>query len=147
MPPVKMDVLNHENAAFYFMRDELYGFASTSRAGREGAACARARALERWVRHLLGVVVSIEPVAQRRWTSAGAGMWASTMDSTAILNALYRGEDVDPDELERLLRALPPRVHAIPATSSRRWPGGPSTSGSRAVPDRTLEDEAQNLLS
>jgi len=92
MPPVKMDVLNHENAAFYFMRDELYSFAIDLTAGREGSR-ALAEVLSRWVRRLLGVGVSIEPVTQvvdERWR------WhvGLDQDSTAILNALYRGEDV-----------------------------------------------------
>jgi hypothetical protein len=90
LPAPKMDVLNHENAPFYFMRDELYSFALDLTPGREGPA-ALARVLERWVARLAGVRVAIEPRAridEDRWR------WhvGLDVDSTAILNALYQGE-------------------------------------------------------
>ncbi|HEY2630743.1 MAG TPA: DUF6352 family protein, partial [Usitatibacter sp.] len=98
--PVKMDVLNAENAPFYWMRDELYSFALDVTPGREGAR-ALATVLERWVAHMTGARVAIEPVTRiddERWR------WHVGLDadSTAILNALYLGESVDPLDLERL---------------------------------------------
>ena len=66
---VKMDVLNPENAPFYFLRDELFSFLLDLTPGREGAR-ALATVLERWVAHLAGVRVAIEPVervADERW--------------------------------------------------------------------------------
>src|SRR5204862_8113082 len=58
LPAVKMGVLNHENALFYFMRDELYSFVLDLTPGREGSI-ALARVLERWVAHLAGSRVAI----------------------------------------------------------------------------------------
>src|SRR5260221_11080023 len=60
MPEVKMDVLNHENAPFYFLRDELYSFALDLTPGREGAG-ALARVLAGWVRRLAGAEGTIGP--------------------------------------------------------------------------------------
>ena len=101
LPPVKMDVLNHENAPLYFLRDEMHSFALDLTPGREGVA-ALARVLERWVRHLAGIDVTIEPVERiddERWR------WhvGLDVDATAILNALYRGEPVDRADLDRMV--------------------------------------------
>jgi hypothetical protein len=143
MPAVKMDVMNHENASFYFMRDELYGFAIDLTPGREGAA-ALAEVLSRWVRHLAGVEVAVEPVAriddpQWRWH---VGL---DIDSTAILNALYRGEAVDAAELERLVALF--RLDFRDAGDTiGEMAGRPVYLGLACRPDRTLRMKPQNLL-
>ena len=100
-PAVKMDVLSHENAQLYFMRDELFGFVLDLTPGGPGAE-ALARVLERWVARLAGVHVTIEPVARiddERWR------WHVGLDveASAILNALYRGETVPEADLARLV--------------------------------------------
>ncbi len=63
---------------------------------------ALARVLARWVQHLLGVVVSITPVARiddAHWR------WFVGLDAeaTLILNALYRSEPLAPDHLAHLV--------------------------------------------
>ena len=143
LPAVKMDVLNHENAPFYFMRDELYGFAIDLTPGREGAR-SLAEALARWVARLLGVAVAIEPVTQvvdERWR------WhvGLDQDSTAILNALYRGEDVDPAESERLL-ALFRLDFRDPGDVREEMAGRSVYLGLACRPDRTLKMKPQNLV-
>lgn len=143
MPSVKMDVLNHENAAFYFMRDELYGFAIDLTPGREGAA-ALAEVLARWVRRLLGVAVTIEPVTQvvdEKWR------WhvGLDQDSTAILNALYRGEEVDPEHMQRLI-ALFRLDFRDPADTLAEMAGKPVYMGLACRPDRTLKMKPHNLV-
>ena len=143
LPPVKMDVLNGENAAFYWMRDELYSFALDLTPGREGAR-ALATVLERWIAHMAGANVAIEPVPRiddERWR------WHTGLDtdSTAILNALYRGETVDPEELERL--ALLFRLtFEDPAIMLPEMRGRPVYLGIACRPDRTLKLKPQNLL-
>lgn len=143
VPAVKMDVLNHENAQLYFMRDELYGFALDLAPGGVGAA-ALARMLERWIAHMAGVEVSIEPVARiedERWR------WhvGLDVDSTAILNGLYRGEEVAPEDLERM--ALLFRLEfRDPAEAVADLGGRPVYLGLACRPDRTLKVKPQNLL-
>src|SRR5260221_13654168 len=100
-PDVNMDVHTNENAALYFLRDELHGFVLDLTAGREGPP-ALARVLERWVRRLAGAEVTIEPgerIDDQRWR------WhvGLDVDATAILNALYRGEAGAPPERERIV--------------------------------------------
>jgi hypothetical protein len=142
-PQVKMDVMSHENAALYFLRDELYGFVLDLSPGGEGAA-ALARVLERWIAHLLGVRVAIEPRARiddERWR------WhvGLDVDASAILNALYRGEAVAPDDLERL--ALLFRLGFLDAGEALpEMEGRPVYLGLGCRPDRTLKLKPQNLL-
>jgi hypothetical protein len=143
VPQVKMDVLSHENAPLYFMRDELYGFVLDITPGSAGAA-ALAAVLERWVAHLLGVTVSIEPLARiddERWR------WhvGLDVDSTEILNALYRGEPVEEAARERL--ALLFRL-AFGETRGvlAEMHGRPVYLGLGCRPDRSLRMKPQNLL-
>ncbi len=143
IPAVKMDVLNHENASFYFMRDELYGFAVDLGAGREGSR-ALGDVLARWVRRLLGVDVTVEPVTQvvdERWR------WhvGLDQDSTTILNALYRGETVEPGEIERLL-ALFRLDFQDDADTLAEMAGKPVYLGLACRPDRTLKMKPHNLV-
>lgn len=143
LPEVKMDVLGHENAQLYFLRDELHGFVLDLTPGREGAT-ALARVLERWVAHLAGVRVTILPVERiedDRWR------WhvGLDVDSTAILNALYRGESAPAAQLERLVLLFrlgfeDPR-DALPEMAGR-----PVYLGLACRPDRTLKLKPQNLL-
>lgn len=140
---VKMDVLNAENAPFYFLRDELFSFLLDLTPGREGAR-ALATVLERWVAHLAGVRVAIEPVervADERWR------WHSGLDveSTAILNALYRGESVPEQTLARLV-ALFRLEFADPANALAEAAGRPVYLGLACREDRTLRMKPQNLL-
>ena len=140
---VKMDVLNPENAPFYFLRDELFSFLLDLTPGREGAR-ALATVLERWVAHLAGVRVAIEPVervADERWR------WHSGLDveSTAILNALYRGESVPEETLARLV-ALFRLEFADPANALAEAAGRPVYLGLACREDRTLRMKPQNLL-
>jgi hypothetical protein len=142
-PAVKMDVLSHESAALYFLRDELYGFALDLTPGGEGAE-ALARVLERWVRHLAGADVAIEPRARiedERWR------WhvGLDVDASAILNALYRGEPVAAEELERLLLLF--RLDfRHPDDALADLAGRPVYLGLGCRPDRTLKVKPQNLL-
>ncbi|HET7729587.1 MAG TPA: DUF6352 family protein [Usitatibacter sp.] len=142
-PAVKMDVLGHENAALYFMRDELYGFVLDLSPSGPGAA-ALARVLERWVARLAGVGVTIEPLPRiddDRWR------WhvGLDVDSTAILNSLYRGEAVKDDDLARLVLLFRMDFHderdLLPQVA-----GKPVYLGLACRPDRSLKVKPQNLV-
>ena len=143
LPAVKMDVLSRENAPLYFLRDELYSFLLDITPGREGAA-ALARVLERWAARLAGAAVTIEPLARiedERWR------WHVGLDieSTAILNALYRGEPVESPDLERLVLLFRLRFQD-PADALPEMAGRPVYLGLASRPDRTLKLKPQNLL-
>lgn len=142
-PQVKMDVMNAGNAALYFLRDELHGFVLDLSPGGEGAR-ALARALERWVAHMAGAAVAIEPLARvddERWR------WHVGLDAeaSAILNALYRGEAVAPEDRERLVLLF--RLEFRDARdAAAEMAGRPVYLGLACRPDRTLRLKPQNLL-
>ena len=143
VPEVKMDVMNAENAALYFLRDELYGFVLDLAPAGSGAV-ALARLIEAWVAHMLGVRVAVEPMARiedPRWR------WhlGLDVDSTAILNSLYRGETVEPEELARLV-LLFRLTFTDPGDAIAEMAGRPVYLGMGCRPDRTLKLKPQNLL-
>jgi hypothetical protein len=143
LPQVKMDVLTRENAPLYFLRDELFGFVLDLSPGREGAA-ALARVLERWIARMAGAFVTIEPVERIddphwRWH---VGL---DVDSTALLNALYRGESVAAGDLERMVLLL--RLEFRDAGDAvAEMAGRPVYLGLACRTDRTRKVQPQNLL-
>jgi Family of unknown function (DUF6352) len=102
-PPaaVELDVLTAENAALYWPRSDRFDTVLDLSFGRPGIA-ALCRVLELWVAHFLGVALRIEPVREIRddhWS------WHIGLDveASAILNALYSGESVEEERLQRLI--------------------------------------------
>ncbi|HET9652209.1 MAG TPA: DUF6352 family protein, partial [Usitatibacter sp.] len=143
MPAVKMDVLNAENAPFYFLRDELYGFVLDLTPGDRGAK-ALAEVMERWLAHLAGIDVAIEPVGSihdQRWR------WhvGLDVDATAILNALYEGEEVPAAQLERVAALFRLRFRDD-GDALADMAGKPVWLALACRPDRTLRMKPQNLL-
>ena len=59
----EIDVLNEDNAASYWQRSDLFDMALDLTAGRRGLA-ALGEVIERWIAHLLGVEVEIEPLVE-----------------------------------------------------------------------------------
>lgn len=97
----ELDVLDESNAAHYFHRSEAFDTVLSFGGGTE-ARRGLARALEIWIKHLIGISVDIEPVAQAQdadWA------WFVGLDAAAtrIGNALWRGDDVPETELERII--------------------------------------------
>ena len=140
---VKMDILNRENAPFYFLRDALFSFALDLGAGSEGLT-ALARLIARWIERLLGVAVTITPVERiddPRWR------WHVGLDAeaTRILNALYNGEPVDPSERERLV-ALFRLEFRNDSDATPEMAGRPVYLGLACREDRRLRMKPQNLL-
>jgi hypothetical protein len=102
-PPrsVNLDVLDADNAGLYWLRDVRHDFVVCLDHGR-AAGRALARVMAKWIVHFTGLGVTIEPVAairDERWA------WHIGLDaqSTALLNDLWRGEEVEPGRMHRLL--------------------------------------------
>jgi hypothetical protein len=89
-------VLNDDNAAAYWERSDRFDVALDLSAGRRGLA-ALADVLERWIAHLLGVAVAIEPL---REAGDVALSWYVGLDAEAsrLGDALWRNGALDPDE-------------------------------------------------
>ncbi len=98
---IKMDVLNNENAPFYWMRDELHSFAIDLIPGREGSE-ALARVIERWYAHLLGLRVAVTPKVQ---IEDPAWRWHIGLDvrATQLLNSLYDGKALEEKDANAII--------------------------------------------
>ena len=98
---VNLDVLDTENAHAYWLRDQRHDFVISMNFGR-AANKALCRVMEKWIQHFSGVTVSIGPlraVEDRNWA------WHIGLDaeSTGLLNRLWRGDEIEPGILRRLL--------------------------------------------
>jgi hypothetical protein len=97
----ELDVLERANAALYWERESRYDTVISLTYGR-AALDAFCRVMEAWIAHFLNVEVHIKPVRnieEPRWA------WHIGLDaaSTAILNALWSGEEVDAGRMRRIL--------------------------------------------
>ena len=99
-----LDVLDRDNAEDYWSRDERHDFVIAMNHGRPAAA-ALCRVIERWIAHFARVdvrVSSADRIDDQRWA------WHIGLDaqSTALLNDLWRDEEVETGRLQRLLLLL-----------------------------------------
>ena len=138
-----LDVLGPDNAGLYWARSDRFDTVLDLTFARPGLD-ALARVLERWVAHILGVRLRIEPVGQIRdehWS------WHVGLDaeSSAILDALYRGESLAAERLERLI-ALFRADFADPAEMRPDLAGRPVYLGLAIDGNRKLRLKPQNLL-
>ena len=140
---VELDVLTEDNQALYWARNDRFDTVLDITFGRPGldAFC---RVLEAWVRHMLGVEASIEPVGSirdERWR------WHVGLDAeaTAILNDLYNGAEVDEERLERIV-ALFRFTFRRPEAVRPDVAGRPIYLAAAMAPDGVLRLKPQNLL-
>jgi hypothetical protein len=140
---VNMDVMSHENAQLYWLRESRYAYLLDLTHGRAGEE-ALARLLARWVQHFLGVSVTIEPVAT---VADEAWRWHVGLDAeaTAILNDLYEGNEVDEARSKRLISLF--RLTFQDAGDMRKDVAGkPVYLGMAMTDDNVLKLKPQNLL-
>ena len=140
---MKLDVMSHENAQLYFLRESRHNYLLDLTHGRAGEQ-ALARVLARWVTHFFGVQVSIAPMGR---IDDDAWRWHVGLDveSTAILNDLYEGADVSEARRTRLICLF--RVGFADATDMRRDVAGkPVYLGLAITEDNQLKLKPQNLL-
>ena len=106
----KIDVLNDDNAESYWERSDRFDMALDLTGGRAGLA-ALAEAMRRWIAHVLGVEVTIEPLTELRDAPL---TWYVGLDAdaTRIGDLLWNGEEIDEAAMARvvgLFRAHVPR--------------------------------------
>ena len=97
----ELDVLDQANADRYFGRsdafDTVLNFGGDGQ-GRRGLAAA----ISAWLRHLLGVAAEIEPV-ERIDEPDWAWFVGLDQEATRIGNALWNGQAVEPEAMQRIL--------------------------------------------
>lgn len=140
---VDLDVLDEQNAALYWPRDQRHDFVVSLNHGR-AAGRALARVMARWIEHFMRLPVQIEPVSairDERWA------WHIGLDaqSTALLNDLWRGEEVEPGRMARVLALF--RMTIADAAALRPEVAGRPVYLALAMDERNVvRMKPQNLL-
>lgn len=100
-PDAAIEVLNDNNADSYWERSDRFDTALDLSGGRPGLT-ALAKAMVLWVRHLLGLAVTIEPLTELRDAPLS---WYVGLDSdaTQIGNALWHGDALDENTMRRVV--------------------------------------------
>ena len=96
-----LDVLDRQNAALYWERESRHDTVISLTYGRP-ALDGLCRVMEAWIFHFLNIRVQIAPIRnieEPRWA------WHIGLDAeaTAILNALWAGEEVEAGRMRRIL--------------------------------------------
>jgi Family of unknown function (DUF6352) len=97
----EIDVLNEANAFSYWERSDLFDMALDLTAGRRGLA-ALGEVVERWVRHLLAIDISVDAVTELRDVTLS---WYVGLDAhaTQIGDALWNGDELDQSARQRVV--------------------------------------------
>ena len=130
----ELDVLREDNQEIYWERDESHDLVVSLNHGQPALA-ALCRVLEAWVRHFLGTAVRIEAarsIDDENW------VWHVGLDAqaSAVLNDLYRGEDVNEDRMAAHAVPVPARLRGAGrhAARNRRPSGVPGDGDGRRAP-------------
>jgi plasmid stability protein len=138
-----LDVLDRQNAALYWERESRHDTVISLTYGRP-ALDAFCRVMEAWIFHFLDVEVRIHPVRnieEPRWA------WHIGLDAeaTAILNALWAGEEVEAGRMRRIL-ALFRMDFAEPAEMRRDLAGRSVYLALAADAEDVVKMKPQNLI-
>lgn len=88
-----IDVMNEENAHLYWEHSDLFHSAIDLTAGRKGLQ-SLAAVIKRWVGHVLGVAVGVEPLTEMQDVNL-AWYVGLDADATRIGDALWNGDELD----------------------------------------------------
>jgi len=138
-----VDVLSEENAGAYWQRSDQFDMALDLTAGGRGSA-ALAQAMTRWISHLLGIDVAIEPLGalQDEQLTWYVGLDA---DATRLGDRLWHGEELDQRSADRVL-ALFRLTFADPSCALDDVSGEPVYLILSMTADQKLRLKPQNLL-
>ena len=137
-----LDVLDRANAGLYWERESKHDTVVSFTYGRP-ALDAFARVLEKWIRHFLTVGVRVTPIRQieeARWA------WHIGLDaeSTAILNELWAGNEVDAGRMRNILALFALRFED--AAAMRADIAGREVYLALSAEDSVVRMKPQNLL-
>jgi hypothetical protein len=142
-PEADIDIINNDNAASYWERSDRFDMALDLTAGREGLD-ALAKVMQRWIAHVIGVDVNIEPLKGLRDVNL---TWYVGLDAdaTAIGDMLWRGEDIDDATMGRVL-GLFRLTFRDPLVMLDKVRGEQVYLILAMTPDKTIRMKPQNLL-
>jgi Family of unknown function (DUF6352) len=139
----EIEVLNDDNAATYWERSDRFDLALDLTAGRRGLA-ALGEAITRWTRHLLSVELEVEALTEANDVEL---TWYVGLDAdaTAIGDALWNGEELDPAARERIV-GLYRLTLRDPERVLDAAKGEPIYLILAMTPERVLRMKPQNLV-
>jgi hypothetical protein len=143
LPTSDVEVLNDDNAASYWERSDRFDMALDLTAGRRGLA-ALADVIVRWVHHVLGIAVTVEPLIELRDVPL---VWYVGLDAdaTAIGDAVWHGAEIDEATRARIV-GLFRLTFADPAIVMEQVAGESVYLILAMTNDRMLRMKPQNLL-
>jgi hypothetical protein len=139
----EIDVLNEDNAGSYWQRSDQFDMALDLTAGRYGLT-ALGEVARRWVGHLLGVGVKIEPLVELQDAPL---VWYVGLDAeaTRIGDVLWNGEDLDEEARGRVV-GLYRLTFDDPNDVEDRVRGEPVYLIGAMTADKVLRLKPQNLI-
>jgi hypothetical protein len=138
-----IDVLNDDNAETYWERSDRYDMALDLTGGRAGLA-ALAEAMRRWIVHVLGIEVDIEPLTELREATL---TWYVGLDAeaTRIGDALWNGAELEEAAMSRVAGLFRLRFHD-PSVVLDKVKGEPVYLILAMTSDSTIRLKPQNLV-
>jgi hypothetical protein len=139
----QLDVLSEENAESYWERSDRFDMALDLSAGGRGSR-ALAQAMTRWVCHLLGIDVAIEPLTEPREVRL---TWYIGLDAeaTTMGDRLWHGDELDEHSAGQVL-SLFRLTFADPGLAMETLRGEPVYLILATTADQKLRMKPQNLL-
>jgi Family of unknown function (DUF6352) len=142
-PEANIDIINADNAHSYWERSDRFDMALDLTAGREGLV-ALAQAMQRWVSHVIGIDVTIEPLTELRDVNL-AWYVGLDADATRIGDMLWHDEDIDEATMGRVVGLF--RLNfRDPSDMLDKVAGEPVYLILAMAPDKTIRMKPQNLL-
>lgn len=135
-------VLKEDNAASYWERSDQFDMAIDLTAGGAGLV-ALAEVIRRWILHVLGVEVTIEPLTELREVNL-AWYVGLDADATKIGDMMWHGEEIDEATMSRVVGLFALNFRD-PAIVLDRVKGEPVYLILAMTPEKTIRLKPQNL--
>jgi hypothetical protein len=141
--PTDIEIINSDTALAYWARSDAYDMALDLTAGRDGLA-ALARAMQRWIAHLLATDVQIEALPELREVN---WRWYVGLDAegTKIGDKLWNGDDINEDAMRQVV-GLFRLTFTDSARVIERMQDEPAYMILAMTPERTIRMKPQNLV-
>ena len=136
-------VINKDTAGGYWERSDQFDMAIDLTAGRDGLA-ALATAMQRWIAHVLGVDVTIEPLTEMREVNLA---WYVGLDAeaTKLGDKMWNGEEIDEAAMAQVI-GLFQLTFRDPSIVLDRVRGEPVYLILSMTPDKLIRMKPQNLI-
>lgn len=135
-------VLKEDNASGYWERSDQFDMAIDLTTGHSGLV-ALAEAMRRWIVHVLGVDVTIEPLSEMREVNL-AWYVGLDADATKIGDMMWNGEEIDAATMSRVV-GLFALTFRDPSVVLDRIKGEPVYLILAMSPEKTIRMKPQNL--